>query len=249
LRSLSFTKMQSWGNDFIIVDGPVDLSDEEIARLCDRRFGIGADGVLSVSYSDPIRLSYWNADGRSAELCGNGLRCAARYVYDKGAALDRNFMVQTAVGTRGVKVAGDSVEAEIGRPAETGRLSIEGERFSLIDVGNPHAVTIVDDPHLTDVERVGAALQTRFDGGINVEFAAVSADGVMMRVWERGVGKTMACGTGMVAAAFAAMEAGDLKSPITVGVPGGTGEVRFRDGVAWLRGPVGYSFRGNVGER
>lgn len=249
MRSLSFTKMQSWGNDFIIVDGPVDLSDEEIARLCDRRFGIGADGVLSVSYSDPIRLSYWNADGRSAELCGNGLRCAARYVYDKGAALDRNFMVQTAVGTRGVKVAGDSVEAEIGRPAETGRLSIEGERFRLIDVGNPHAVTIVDDPHLTDVERVGAALQTRFDGGINVEFAAVSADGVMMRVWERGVGETMACGTGMVAAAFAAMEAGDLKSPITVGVPGGTGEVRFRDGVAWLRGPVGYSFRGNVGER
>jgi len=249
LRNLSFTKMQSWGNDFIVVDDPVDLSVEEIAGLCDRRFGIGADGVFSVAYTDPIRLAYWNADGRSAEMCGNGLRCAARYVYDKGAALDRSFLVQTSVGTRGVKVADDSVEAEIGRPAETGRLSIEGERFRLIDVGNPHAVTIVDDPYLADVERIGAALQNRFDGGINVEFAAVSPAGVTMRVWERGVGETMACGTGMAAAAFAAMEAGDLKSPITVGAPGGTGEVTFRDGVAWLRGPVGYSFRGNVGER
>ena len=151
--------MQALGNDFIVLDGPLQLSADEIAELCDRRFGIGADGVLMVSRGDSIRMEYWNADGGRAEMCGNGLRCVARYAYDKGWAMDRNFAVQTAVGARAVRVLEDGVEAQIGSPKVTGHTSIEGERYHLIDVGNPHAVLVVDDPDSVDVSGVGSSLQ------------------------------------------------------------------------------------------
>ncbi len=93
--------MQGLGNDFLIVDGPMGLSPEEISELCDRRLGIGADGVLEVSRNDSIGMKYWNADGTPAEMCGNGLRCVARYAYDKGWARDRNYPIQTPIGVPG----------------------------------------------------------------------------------------------------------------------------------------------------
>lgn len=249
--ALSFTKMQGLGNDFIVVDGPVDLTSDDVRALCDRRFGIGADGVLAVTRGDPIDMSYWNADGSPAEMCGNGLRCVARYAYDRGWAKDRNFAVQTPVGVRGVRVLEDRIEAEIGRPKVTGHATIADERYHLIDVGNPHAVLLVDDPEIVEVGSIGPRIETdpQFPNGTNVEFAAVDESGVVMRVWERGVGETTACGTGMVAAAYVATKTHRLESPIRVDVPGGRGEVDFRDGVAWLRGPAEYSFRGSVGER
>lgn len=251
MRSVSFTKMQGLGNDFVVVEGPMQLTSDEIAELCDRRFGIGADGVLVITKADPIRMEYWNADGSPAEMCGNGLRCVARYAYDKGWAMDRNFMIQTPVGVRGVRVLEDGVEVQLGQVSPAGHADIDDERYHLIDVGNPHAVVIVDDPDESDVAGVGRALQGQelFENGTNVEFVSISDSGVRMRVWERGVGETMACGTGMVAAAFVANETDKLESPISVEVPGGTGQVSFRDGVAWLRGPAEYSFRGNAGER
>ncbi len=110
MRGLSFTKMQGLGNDFVVLEGPLQLSPEEIAELCDRRFGVGADGVLVVSNGDPIRMEYWNADGSPAEMCGNGLRCVARYAYDRGWSSDRNFSVQTPIGVKGVRVLEDGIE-------------------------------------------------------------------------------------------------------------------------------------------
>ncbi len=205
--------------------------------------------MLVVTKVDPLRMEYWNADGSAAEMCGNGLRCVARYAYDKGWAVDRNFVVQTPVGTRRVRVQEDGVEVELAKPKVTGHATIDGDRYHLIDVGNPHAVVLVDDPDTADVSGIGQRLQSEFTDGVNVEFAAVSPDGVRMRVWERGVGETMACGTGMVAAALVASKTGGLASPIRVEVPGGRGQVSIRDGVAWLSGPAEYSFRGSVGER
>lgn len=243
--------MQGLGNDFIVLDGPVSLSAEEIARLCDRRFGVGADGALVVTNGETIRMEYWNADGSPAEMCGNGLRCVARYAYDKGWAADRNFGIQTPIGIRAARVLEDDVEVELGSPKVLGHTTIGDLRYHLIDVGNPHAVAIVDDPGSVAVTLIGPQVATdaQFANGTNVEFASVEDGAVSMRVWERGVGETSACGTGMVAAAFVATKTDGLSGPIAVTVPGGEGFVDFRDGVAWLRGPAEYSFRGSVGER
>ncbi|MEA1903993.1 MAG: diaminopimelate epimerase [Actinomycetota bacterium] len=251
MKNIVFTKMQGLGNDFVVLEGPMQLTPEETAELCDRRFGIGADGVLIVTNIDPIRMEYMNADGSPAEMCGNGLRCVARYAYDRGWSADRNFMIQTPMGTRGVKVLESDVEVELGRTSVTGHTEIDGDRYHLIDVGNPHAVVIVDDPADVDVACIGASVSSddAFDAGTNVEFVAISDDKVEMRVWERGVGETLACGTGMVASAFVATKTHQLESPITVAAPGGEGQVSFRDGVAWLRGPADYVFRGSVGGR
>lgn len=251
MRALQFTKMQGLGNDFVVIEGPLDLSGSEIRELCDRRFGIGADGVLVVTSGDPIRMGYWNADGSPAEMCGNGLRCIARYAYDRGWAADRNFGIQTAVGMRAVRVGDEEVEVELGRLRVSGHAEIEGRRFHLVDAGNPHAVVIVDDPDQVDVAQIGPSVGSdqQFPDGTNVEFASIADGQVRMRVWERGVGETLACGTGMVAAALVATDTHGLDGPISVDVPGGRGRVEFRDGVAWLSGPADYSFRGSVGER
>jgi diaminopimelate epimerase len=249
MRAFQFTKMQGLGNDFVVLDGPVNIGSEDVAALCNRRFGVGADGVLVVSQGDPIRMEYWNADGSAAEMCGNGLRCVARYVYDRGWATDRNFAIQTPIGMRGVRVLEDRVEAELGRPALEGVRTIQGDDYEIVDMGNPHAVALVDDPAAADVPRIGSALQAEFPDGANVEFASRDGSGVVMRVWERGVGETLACGTGMAAVAAVARERFGLDNSVEVSVPGGQASVDFRDGVAWIVGPAEYSFRGSIGER
>lgn len=249
MTPFQFVKMNAIGNDFVVVDGPVAFDQAQIVHICDRRRGVGADGVLVVTRQDPPLMEYWNADGSSAEMCGNGLRCVARYAYDRGWAPDRSFGVQTAVGVRGVRVLSDVVEAEIGRPRFEGVEGIGGVDYEIVDLGNPHAVTWVTGLDDVDVEGQGRSLQAHFPAGVNVEFVEIQAGGVRMRVWERGVGETQACGTGMVAAALTAMRRHQLDSPVTVMVPGGSGRVETRDGVAWLSGPAEYSFRGSVGER
>ena len=249
MRAFQFTKMQGLGNDFVLIEGPQQLAAAEVSELCHRRFGIGADGVLVVTRGDPIRMDYWNADGSPAEMCGNGLRCVARYSYDKGWAPDRNFSVQTPIGLRAVRVFEDRVEAELGRPVLNGIRSIQGAEYELVDIGNPHAVAFVDDPASIEVAEVGSALQSEFPGGANVEFASLNGAGVVMRVWERGVGETLACGTGIAAVAAVVAERFGLESPVEVSVPGGQARVDIRDGVAWIVGPAEYSFRGSVGER
>lgn len=250
MKSLHFTKMQGLGNDFVVVEGPMSFAPEQVAELCDRRFGIGADGVLVVSRDGGvICMEYWNADGSAAEMCGNGLRCVARYAYDREWVSDPNFTILTPDGERRVMVLESSVDAELG-PARLGEERvIEGHTYRLVDMGNPHAVRLVDDPDAVDVASVGASVQTHFPHGANIEFVAMRDGGLSMRVWERGVGETMACGTGMAAAALVAGEQSSVAEPVEVTVPGGVGTVAIRDGVAWLEGPAEVSFSGTFGGR
>lgn len=243
---IEFTKMQGLGNDFVVFEGPRQFDSVAISEICDRRRGVGADGILVVTPGDPIMMEYWNADGSPAEMCGNGLRCVARYAFDMGLVSEREFEISTAIGVRSAQILNDAVEVELGTPRVTGHTMIDAERYHLIDVGNPHAVVEVEDPAAADVAGVGRRVEQdpQFDHGTNVEFVRFDDGRVSIRIWERGVGETRACGTGMVAAAFVATKAAHMKSPITVEVPGGEGEVDFRDGVAWLAGPAVYSFTG-----
>ena len=246
MSSYRFTKMQGLGNDFVVIEGPAKPSSEEVIRLCDRRFGIGADGLLVVSPGTPIVMDYWNADGSSAEMCGNGLRCVARFAYDKGWADSAEFEVDTPARLRRVRVSEELVEAEIGPALIEGEETIDGEVYRLVDTGNPHAVRVVDDLDSIDLSRVGplVAGQAGFDAGCNVELVVLGEGEVSMRVWERGVGETLACGTGMVAAASVALEGED--GAIRVHVPGGEGQVEIKDKVAWLTGPAEYVFIGEI---
>lgn len=244
MTGLEFTKMQGLGNDFVVIEGPMKLSEDEVAALCDRRFGIGADGVLVVSRDGGIRMDYWNADGSPAEMCGNGLRCVARYAHERGWAPGPRFTVTTPEGERGVVVKDGSVDAELGRPRLGEERLIDGNRYREVDMGNPHAVRIVDDPAEIDVEAIGNSLQAHFPLGANIEFVSIGSDGISMRVWERGVGETMACGTGMAAAAASAQPDALEGGPVKVTAPGGTGIVEIRDGVAWLEGPALVAFSG-----
>ena len=152
MKAFQFTKMQGLGNDFVVVEGPFRLSPGEIRVICDRRIGIGGDGLLVVTHADPVRMEYWNADGSPAEMCGNGLRCVARYAYDRGWAPHRSFAVQTPIGMRSVRVLDDGVEGEMGRPRLDGVRTIDGADYEIVDLGNPHAITWVEEPGDVDVE-------------------------------------------------------------------------------------------------
>lgn len=244
MSRFEFTKMQGLGNDFVVLEGPSKPGVEDVVRLCDRRFGVGADGVLVTSPGSPIVMDYWNADGSPAEMCGNGLRCVARYAFDRGWVDQPEFTVDTPGGIRRVRVEDGMVVAEIGPALIEGEETVDGFVYQLVDTGNPHAVRVVDDPAAIDVPVSGprVAREAGFDTGCNVEFIAIAGDEITMRVWERGVGETLACGTGMVAAAAVALNGGD--GTIRVNVPGGVGRVEVKDGIAWLTGPAEYSFTG-----
>ena len=246
MSEIQFTKMQGLGNDFVVVDGPIEIDRALVERLCDRRKGVGADGVLVITAGDPVAMDYWNADGSAAEMCGNGLRCVARYAFDRGLVNGKVFDVTTPIGIRRVSVGDTLIEVEIGETNVGNHLTIDDVRYHVIDVGNPHAVSVVDDPTSIDVAGIASVVQSHpdFGDGVNVEFAAIRDGGVIMRVWERGVGETLACGTGMVAAAVVATKTAQLEPPISVEVPGGRGSVDFREGSAWLTGPAEYSFVG-----
>lgn len=248
---MDFTKMEGLGNDFVMLDGPVVLDSETVAALCDRRRGVGADGVLIVSPLGParVKMEYMNADGSPAEMCGNGLRCVARRAVDLGLVDGPDFVVETAVGPRRVSVlTPDLIRVELG-PVEVAARDemIDGYAVRSVNVGNPHAVIFVEDPAASDVEGVGSRLEhnAAFPGGANVEFgAALSSDSIAMRVWERGVGETLACGTGAAAVVAAAAATGRSASVATVRLPGGLLDVEISNGVAWITGPATTVYSG-----
>lgn len=245
---MRFVKMHGLSNDFVVVDKPLDA--QAVVGICDRRRGVGADGVLSVTRRDGVVvMGYWNADGSEAEMCGNGLRCVARYAHDRLGA-GSEFVVETPVGPRRV-VVGEEVTVELGQVQLLGRASAGGRELSLASVGNPHAVTFVDDPGSVDVAGEGRLIASdpQFSDGTNVEFIRVDDGRIRLRVWERGVGETPACGSGMVAAATVARSLGMVGDSVPVEVTGGVGIVSFdSDGVAWLSGPATYVFEGEFSE-
>lgn len=253
--ALEFVKVEGLGNDFVLVEGTVP-STAQIRHWCDRRTGIGADGFLRVSRSDHpeavARMEYWNSDGSVAGMCGNGLRCVALYVFERGWTDRRSFTIETPTGLNRVEVMDDGpIRAELG-PYRIGRRSVmEGLPFTEVDIGNPHAVALV--PTEADVEqaplaRVGTVLQDypRFPDGVNVEFGAPTDRGLRVRVWERGAGATLACGTGAAAVAAVAYQEGRAGSAPDVELPGGRLGVELINGVAWISGPAVMVFSGTI---
>ena len=249
---MKFVKMEGLGNDFVVVEGPLEPSAEDIAAWCDRRRGIGADGVLEVTSigAARVRMRYWNADGGAAEMCGNGLRCVARYAYDRAWVDGEEFVVETAVGARPVQVKQDgSVRVLLGTPTTGTAVEVDGRVLETVNLGNPHAIAWVDDPSTAPVASVGAAVETAsaFPDGTNVEFAAVTGpDRIELRVWERGIGETLACGTGAAATAHVAHERGYVGSTVSLVLRGGVLLVDLDSDGAWIEGPANTVFAGEV---
>ncbi len=262
-----FEKWEGLGNDFVLLrDVGVALDDDEVRRLCDRRFGIGADGVLLVETAAGPRMIVRNADGSRPEMCGNGLRCVAGHLARSGS-----LVVATDAGARTCEVrpaggaSGDSVDVTVdmgvSRRGEDLTAVVGGRehRFVTVDMGNPHAISFAEhDDALLDV--LGPAVAVLPPGGTNVELcrqlgAPGQADRFAVIVWERGVGRTLACGTGACAVAAAACDTGRARfdAPIGVALPGGLLEITVASGTraVRMRGPARRVFSGEVviGER
>ena len=254
MRRLPFFKYQGLGNDFVVVDlrvARVDLTAEQARRICDRHFGVGADGVLVLLPADDadFRMLVYNADGSVAEMCGNGIRCVAKHAIDAGIVRGDAVRIATGAGVltcavhRGADGTVDAVTVDMGRPeleracipaTGFGRMVREpvraGDRtfeVTAVSMGNPHAVIFGEG--LADVElatRYGPLIEhdtARFPRRTNVEFATLRDGGIDVVVWERGCGITLACGTGACATAVAAVTLGLAKAgeEIAVRLPGG----------------------------
>ncbi len=238
---LKFTKMHGLGNDFMVID----LVSQH-AQWADRHFGIGFDQLLIVEPpGDPsvdFRYRIFNADGSEVEQCGNGARCFARFVSDKRLTTKKRIRVETKSGVIELNLQQDrQVSVDMGAPileparvpfdapneAITYPLEVLGETVQLaaVSMGNPHAVLVVNDVASAPVERLGPAIEhhPRFPNRVNVGFLqVVDAHSAKLRVWERGAGETLACGTGACAAAVAGIRQGLLQSPVHITLPGGT---------------------------
>ena len=251
---MDFVKAEGLGNDFIIVPEPLRAAPDRIAAWCERKTGIGADGVLEVTPVDAasVALRYWNADGGSAEMCGNGLRCVALVAVDLGLVPGPTLTVHSAVGEHPATVLpGGIVRAFVGEPHafRTEELTVAGHRVRPIGVGNPHAVLFVDDVDEADVAKIGSKIELDpiFPEGSNVEFVQRGeGNRIKVRVWERGVGETRASGTGATAAAYAARAVDELGDAVTVALPGGELLIEFDDVGAWMTGPATIVFSGSV---
>lgn len=277
MTSIEFYKGHGTGNDFVIVpdlDGELRLSAADVAALCDRRFGVGGDGVLRVvrAVAEPetadvpdapeFFMDYRNADGSLAEMCGNGVRVFVRYLVEAGLATAGGVRLLTRAGTVEARAGADEVAVRLSRPrvGEAGTALVEraaqtGEKLELaglaVDCGNPHLVcALPGDVELAalDLTRPPTVDPARFPAGVNVEFVTpLAADHVRMRVYERGSGETLSCGTGALAVAAATLhKAGEWAGTVTVDVPGGRLRVGLTEHGATLAGPAVVVARGTV---
>ncbi len=269
--SLRFWKLQGAGNDFVLLDllgQPLPMDDwAALARsLCDRRLGVGADGVLLVEPSEraAYRMRIFNADGSEASMCGNGIRCFAHYLWRRYALQSDSLAIETNAGVRCVhRIADGRITVEMGKPRALDHLpTLAHEVQSIlrgytgdtaggvaaIDTGAPHLVVWADDLERFPLEIVGPLLERHpgFPDRVNVSAAQVErVDCVRARVWERGAGATLACGTGACAIVVAGALQGLLERRATVRMPGGALQVEWRaDDALWLTGDAELVFEG-----
>ena len=272
---LEFTKMHGLGNDFMVVDlisQRAFFDAMTIRRLADRHFGIGFDQLLIVEAPDfpnvDFKYRIFNADGSEVEQCGNGVRCFARFVYERQLTNKKRFKVQTSAGV---------VEPELGEngwvrvnmgypkflPNEIPFLAEEPEALydialandesltiDVVNMGNPHAVTIVPDVLTADVAKIGPQVEAheRFPQRVNAGFMQiVDQNHARLRVFERGVGETMACGTGACAAAVSGMRRGLLANNVEIELAGGKLQIEWKEGdVVWMTGPTATVYEGRL---
>lgn len=241
--SLRVIKMHGAGNDFVLLDRP-PVSSETLpalaSRLCDRHFGLGADGMLVISDSQiaDVKMRIFNADGGEAEMCGNGIRCVGKYIYETGCTDNLTPTVETLAGVKRLSlhpsdddhavflVSVDMGEAQLSHGTRSLHLSLPLGDYDVtpVSVGNPHCVLVVDNLESVPFSKLGPALECHpaFPDKANVEFVSIdSRHSARQLTWERGVGETLACGTGACAAAFALCETGQADWPLTMRLKGG----------------------------
>jgi diaminopimelate epimerase len=275
---MRFTKMQGIGNDYIYVDcfherPPKDPAKLSIA-IANRNFGVGGDGLILICPSEraDARMRMFNADGSESEMCGNGLRCVAKYVYDHGIARKEKMTIETGRGVLHIDldVSGgkaERVRVNMGEPILIGAkipttlpgdppinvpLTVEGETFKVtcVSMGNPHCVTFVDEITKRHVHDLGPIIEKHpaFPRKTNVEFVKVNRrDDVTMRVWERGSGETLACGTGASGVCVAGVLAGMTDRKVTIHLLGGDLELLWSesDNHVYMTGPAVEVFTGD----
>jgi len=272
---LEFTKMQGIGNDFVVVDAytkPVFLSQSQIRRIADRHFGVGCDQLLMVERPTlpdaDFRYRIFNADGGEVEQCGNGARCFVRFVRDKGLSNKTEIRVETASGiiTPALEINGQ-VTVNMGIPrfkpsaipfiadkiSPIYQLTVENKEIviSALSMGNPHAVQIVDNVDTAPVTQQGPLIEShvRFPQRVNAGYMQIlERQHIRLRVFERGSGETLACGTGACAAGVAGIQLGKLESPVLVSMRGGELVIRW-DGPnspVWMTGPAETVFDGQI---
>lgn len=273
---MNFTKMHALGNDYVVVNGIQEQIKDTRAfakTVCDRHFGIGADGVLIVKPSEnaDLKMEIYNMDGSRAQMCGNGIRCFAKYVYEYGLTDKVNMEIETDAGIRAVQLQLESnkvfsVSVDMGEPELDAHsipvavekdivinepINIKGKEYYMtaVSMGNPHAVIFVNDVHNFPVEVIGSAMEfhPQFPERVNTEFVKVINHKIVeMRVWERGVGETLACGTGACAVCVAGVLSGLTDEAVTVKLKRGNLYVKWDRSVnrVFLTGEAVHVFDG-----
>lgn len=257
-----FRKMHGLGNDFVIFDGreaPVEMTDERVRALADRRTGIGCDQLILLERSEvaDVRMRIWNSDGGEVESCGNAARCVALLLGGAG-------WIETAGGLLAASAKDGSATVDMGEPRfgwdeiplaypmDTASLPVGWEDLRepfAVNVGNPHIVFFVEDAGAVELERIGPLIENDplFPERINVSVAAIEDGALRLRVWERGSGLTQACGTGACAAAVAALSRDLVSSPVEVRLPGGILNIAWGPGsTIAMSGPATLVFEGEV---
>jgi diaminopimelate epimerase len=271
--NLLFTKMHGTGNDFIVINA--ELIDKEIdfnqlaRKLCHRRFGIGADQLLLLMPSEKsdFGMRIFNADGTEVEMCGNGIRCLGKYIWDRELSDKKKLTIEAIGGIHYLEQDGDLIKVDMGEPiteAQKIPVALEGDiinypvtiedrdfNMTCVSMGNPHVVIVVNEVQNFPLHRYGPVLEnnTLFPNKTNVEFIELlDARNIKMRVWERGTGETLACGTGACAASVAARLLGLTENKVTVHLPGGDLSIEWsqRNNHVFLSGPAAEVFEGTI---
>lgn len=275
---LKFTKMHGCGNDYVYFncfEQPIDNPEELAIRLSDRHFGVGGDGIILICPSDIAdgKMRMFNADGSEGKMCGNGVRCVGKFLYDSGIARKPEVSVETLSGIKVLRMQeqdGKAVAARVdmgapilkpadiparfeGDTAVNVPLTVEGSECAVtcVSMGNPHCILFVDDVDNLDLPVIGPKFESHpaFPDRINTEFVRLIDDHTLqMRVWERGSGETLACGTGTCAAAVAAVLNGHCpkNEDILVHLRGGDLTIRWTDETVFMTGPAVTVFEGSI---
>ena len=276
MQTFKFSKMHGAGNDYIYVncfEEKVENINETAKAVSDRHFGIGSDGLVLICPSDvaDFRMDMYNSDGSQAEMCGNATRCVGKYVYDRGLTDKTQITLETLAGIKilDLNVKDGEVQTvcvNMGSPELVPKnipidsnldrfisedVEVDGKVYKVtgVSMGNPHAVTFIDDTDSLEIEKIGPKFETHklFPKKINTEFAQiVDRNTIKMRVWERGSGETMACGTGASATLVAAVLNGLCDRKVRIQLLGGTLEIEWResDNHVYMTGPARFSFDG-----
>ncbi|MDD3793733.1 MAG: diaminopimelate epimerase [Candidatus Gracilibacteria bacterium] len=274
IKKIPFTKSEGTGNDFIIIDffdgrlKDIELTSTIIQKMCDRNFGIGSDGIVIIQNGINHRFAYrmYNPDGSEAEMCGNGIRCYMKYLLHKGYLREDKTFVETKKGVLHLSLVGDLVEVDMGKPILQDEIIpvVKGKRtvksvdrefsFTPVSMGNPHSITFLDEELSNfDLNKYGKPIESNisiFPKKVNVEFVNVnSKNDITMRVFERGAGETLACGTGACASVVAGILDGylDKDNKTTVHLKGGDLVISWAGGVddsVIMRGPAEICFEG-----